>query len=261
MPRAIWSGSLSFGLVNIPVKLYSATISETLDLDLLRKSDLSPIRYLRVARADGKEVPYDQIVRGYQYQKSDYVVLTEDDLAKADVKKTKSITVLDFTDEGEIDPIYYEKPYFLESEKGSEKPYALLAAALTRSKKVGIAKFVLRTREKLCVIKPDKGLLILEQIRFEREIRSTEGLNIPTEVELSEKELELALTLINQLTEKFQPAEFKDTYTEELKDIIEEKAETGAIRPRGEAPAPTEVKDLMESLKKSLEEVKENSSK
>lgn len=259
MARPIWTGSISFGLVNIPVKLYSATISETLDFDMLRKSDLSPIKYLRVARADGKEVPYDEIVKGYEYRKGDYVVLTDEDFKKADVKKTKSISIVDFAKENEIDSIYYEKPYFLEPDKGAEKPYALLVEALKRSGKVAIARYVLRNREKLAVLKPIDNVLVLDQIRYEREIRSTEGLNIPKE-EVSDQELDLALTLIDHMCNCFKPQNFKDTYVEELKEAIEEKAKTGTIHAKGEEPQPTEVKNIMESLRRSLEEAK-NSSK
>jgi DNA end-binding protein Ku len=254
MPRPIWSGSLSFGLVNIPVRLFSATREETLDFDLLRKSDLSPIKYLRVSRVDGEEVPYDELVRGYEYRKGDYVVLTEEDFRKADVKKTKSIDILDFTEEKEIDPVYYEKPYYLEPQKGAEKPYVLLIDALKKAGKVGIAKFVLRTRERLAVVRPMENILVLEQMRYEREIKSTEGLNIPQDIRVDERELEMALTLINHMTEAYEPSGFKDTYNQELMDVIEEKAKGQTVRPKGEEPQPTEVKNLMETLKKSLEE-------
>lgn len=258
MPRPIWTGSISFGLVNIPIRLYSATARETLDFNLLRKSDLSPIRYLRVARADGKEVPFEEIVRGYEYRKGDYVVLTDDDFTKVDVKKTKSITIIDFAKEGEIDSIFFEKPYFLEPDKGAEKAYALLVEALKRSGKVGIAKFVLRSRERMAVLKPHENLLVLNQIRFEREIRSTEGLNIPKDESVSDSEIKLALTLIDSMCNCFDPVSVKDEYTEELKEVIEEKAKTGVIHPRGEEPKPTEVKNLMETLRKSLEAQNKN---
>lgn len=252
MPRPIWSGSISFGLVNIPVKLYSATVSETLDFNMLRKSDLSPIKYVRVARADGQEVPYDEIVKGYEYRKGDYVVLTEEDFQKADVKKTKSITIVDFAKESEIESFLYEKPYFLEPDKGAEKPYALLVEALKRSGKVAVARYVLRNRERLAVIKPNENVLILNQIRYEREIRSTADLNIPDE-KVNERELELALTLIDHMCNCFDPKDYHDTYIDELKGAIEEKAKSGEIHPHGEEPQPTEVKNIMDSLKRSLE--------
>lgn len=256
MPRAIWSGALSFGLVNIPVRLFSATESATLDFDLLRKADLSPINYVRVARADGKEVPYTDIVRGYQYLKGDYVVLTEADFKKADVRKTKTIDLLEFVEADEIDPIYYEKPYYLAPEKGAEKPYALLIEALLKSRKVGVAKFVMRTRERLGVVKPYHNLLVLDQIRFQNEIRQPEGINFPKAENLKNREIDLALSLIDQLTDHFNPFDYKDTYNEELLEVIEKKAKGETVHPRGEEPRPTEVKNLMESLKKSLEEAK-----
>jgi DNA end-binding protein Ku len=254
MPRPIWSGSLAFGLVNIPVKLYSATQSETLDFDLLRKEDLSPIRYLRVARADGKEVEYDDLVRGYQYRKGDYVILTTEDFKKADVRKSKSIDILDFVNEDEIDAIYFEKPYYLAPDKGAEKPYALMIDALTRSKKIGVAKFVMRTRERLGVVKPFQNALVLDQIRFQNEIKPIYDLNLPENVKVDNREIEMALALINQLSAHFEPDEYHDEYNEELKEIIDQKAKGETIRPRGEEPQPTEVKNLMDTLKKSLEQ-------
>src|SRR5215211_1486354 len=141
--RALWTGSLSFGLINIPMKLYSATQEHGLNFDMLHKKDLSPIRYARICKADGKEIPYKDIVKGYEYQKGDYVVLVEEDFKRANIKKTKSIEMIEFTKESEINPLYYEKPYYLEPDKGADKAYVLLREALLKSKKVGIAKFVL----------------------------------------------------------------------------------------------------------------------
>jgi DNA end-binding protein Ku len=156
--RAIWSGALSFGLVNIPVKLYSATAGMGLDLTMLHKKDISPIRYARICRADGKEIPYEDIVKGYEYQKGDYVILTDEDFKKASVEKTKAIEIESFVKESEIDPIYFEKPYYLEPEKGAQKAYALLRESLKKSKKIGLAKFVLRNREHLAAIRPKAKL-------------------------------------------------------------------------------------------------------
>jgi DNA end-binding protein Ku len=254
--RAIWSGSLSFGLVNIPVKLYSATGENKLELDMLHKKDLSPIRYARICRADGKEIAYEDIVKGYEYRPGDYVVLTDEDFKKANVEKTKAIEIQEFSKESEIDTIYFEKPYYLEPEKGAEKAYALLRESLKKSKKVGIAKFVLRNRERLAAIKPSGNVLVLEQMRFNQEIRDPKELNLPDSKKAGNKEIDIALALIEQLTEAFDPTVFKDTYTDELKKVIEAKAKGKPIKAKGKEPTPTEVSDLMAVLKKSLEKEK-----
>jgi len=254
MAHAIWSGSLSFGLVNIPVNLYSASKPQALNFNLLRKEDLSPIKYIRVARADGKEVPYEDIVRGYEYRKGDYVVLSEDEFKKADIKKTETIEIVDFVDESEIDPIYYEKPYYLEPTRGAAKPYALLAESLKRSNKVGIARFVMRTREHIGVVRPHGDTLIVEQLRYDSEIRPIAELVVPT-VEVSaktDKEIEMAIKLIDQMTEHFNPEDYKDTYNAELLEMIEEKAEIGTVKPRSAEPKVTDFANLMEELKNSL---------
>jgi DNA end-binding protein Ku len=254
--RAIWSGSLSFGLVNIPVKLYSATGENRLNLDMLHKKDLSPIRYARICRADGKEVPWEDIVKGYEYRTGDYVVLTDEDFKKANVEKTKAIEIEQFTKESEIDTIYFEKPYYLEPEKGAEKAYALLRESLKKSKKIGIAKFVLRNRERLAAIKPSGNVLVLEQMRFREEIRDPKELNLPDNKKASNKEIDMALALIQQLTEVFAPNKFKDTYIDELKQVIAAKAKGKPVKAKGRELKPTEVSDIMAMLKKSLEKEK-----
>jgi len=254
--RAIWSGAISFGLVNIPVKLYSGAGENNLDLDMLAKQDLSPIRYARIATSDGREVAYKDIVKGYEIEKGRYVVLTDSDFEKANAKKTKSIEIKSFVNEDEIDPVYFEKPYYLEPDKNAAKPYALLREALRESKKVGIASFVLRNRENLAVLKASGDVIILNQMRYHEEIRNPEGLNLPKESEISSKEVDMAIKLIDQLTEKFEPEQYKDTYIDELKKLIEAKAEGKTIEVKGEAPQPTRVKDLMEVLKASLESAK-----
>ncbi|MBX4187042.1 MAG: Ku protein [Candidatus Doudnabacteria bacterium] len=254
--RAIWSGALSFGLVNIPIKLYSATSGKTLSFDMLHKKDLSPIRYARVCRVDGKEIPYEDIVKGYEYQKGDYVVLTDEDFKKANVKKTKAIEIQDFVKENEIDPIYFEKPYYLEPEKGAAKAYVLLREALKKSKKIGIAKFVLRNREHLAVIKPFGNVLLLNQMRYQDEIRRPDDLNLPETKEAGKREIEIALALIDQLTSHFKPEEYHDTYTEELERVIKAKAKGKPIKAKGKEPQPTEVTDLMAMLRASLEKEK-----
>lgn len=249
----IWSGSLSFGLVNIPVKLFSATAGTKLDLDYLHKNDLSPIRYARVCRKDGKEIPYEDIVRGYEYQKGDYVVLTEEDFKNVDLKKTESLDVFAFVDQKEIDSIYLEKPYFLEPDKGASKAYAVLCAALAKSGKVGLCRFVLRDREHLGAIKAMDNLLVLDQLRFEDEIATTKGLHLPAREEIRKKEVDMALELIGKLADHFEPEKYHDTYRDQLDQVIKEKVEGRVPKAKGKAPEPTRVHDLMSTLKASLE--------
>lgn len=255
--RPIWTGALSFGLVTLPVQLYSATAGTELDLDYLHKTDLSPIRYAKVCRKDGKEIPYEEIVRGYEYSDGDYVVLTDEDFKKANVRKTQLIDVVSFTQESEIDPIYSEKPYYLEPIEGSDKAYVILREALKKSKKVGVAKFVLREREHLGIVKPVGDLLVLDQLRFASEIKTPKGLDIP-EREPSVKEIGMALELINELTEHFKPEKFHDTYQEELQEVIDEKTKGKTPQAKGRKPEITKSRDLMEALKASLEKAKTN---
>jgi DNA end-binding protein Ku len=259
--RAIWSGSLSFGLINIPVKLYSATAGTGIDLVMLHKKDTSPIRYARICRADGKEVPWEEIVKGYEYQKGDYVVLTEEDFKKARVEKTNAVEIESFIKESEIDPIYFEKPYFLEPEKGAEKAYALLRESLKISKKIGLAKFVLRNREHLAVIRPEGVALVLEQMRYDEEIKNPSELHLPDAKKAGNREVEIALALIHQLTEHFNPKKYKDTYTDELKKIATAKAKGKPIKSKaGREPKSTEVSDILTVLKKSLQKEKAKAS-
>jgi DNA end-binding protein Ku len=252
--RSIWSGSLTFGLVNIPIKLYVATEEKSLDLDMLHKKDLSPIRFARICKSEEKEVPYEQIIKGYEINKDDYVILTPEELKKANVKKTQSIEILQFIKEDEIDSMYFEKPYYLEPEKGAQKSYTLLLEALKKAKKVGIAKYVLRTRERMAIIKPHDNVLVAEQMRYHQEIRSTKELNLPEKEAVGEKEVNMALTFIEQLTEKFKPEQFRDTYKEELERLIEAKSKGETVSVKGKEPVPTKMEDLMSLLKESVEQ-------
>ena len=257
--RAIWSGAISFGLVNIPFRLYSAVGSNALNFDMLSKKDLSPIKYSRIAWSDGKEVPYKDIVKGYEIEKGRYIVLDKKDFESAAPEKTKTIDILDFVKEDEIDTIYFEKPYYLEPDKNATKPYALLREALKQSKKVGVAKFVLRNKENLAILKISGDTIILQQMRFHADIRDAEDLNLPAASSVTKKEVDTALKLIEQLTEKFDPAQFTDTYTEALKKVIEAKAKGQPIKAKGKEPAPTKVKDLMDTLIASIEASKNSS--
>lgn len=252
--KAMWSGSISFGLVNIPVKLFSGSQSNTLDLDMLRKSDLCPIKYLRVCKHDNKEVPYEEIVKGYEYTDGEYIVLTDQDFENASLEKTHLIDIVDFVEEHEIDTRYFEKPYYLEPDKSGPKAYALLREALKRSGKVGVAHYVLRNRGSIGIVKPLDDLLILNEIRFKDEIRDAAELKLPTTENLREQEITLALSLIDQLTVKFDPVKYKDQYLDDLKRIIEEKAQGRKPTPQAKPPQPAKVADMMALLKESLKQ-------
>ncbi len=254
--RAIWTGSLSFGLINIPVRLYSASKERPLSFKLLEKDTLCPISYARVCKATGKEVKYDDIVKGYEYEKGDFVILLDDDFKKANARMTKTIDIVEFTDETEIDPKYYAKPYFIEPEKRSQKAYVLLRDSLRRSKKVAIAKMVLRNREHIAVIKPDGDALMVNQLRFQDELRDASELALPGKETYSKKEIDMALSLINQLTEHFNAADFKDEYADQLKRIIDQKKKGKKPTALGQEPEFTKMTDLMSALKRSLEREK-----
>lgn len=252
--RAIWKGSVSFGLVNVPVRLYAGAEAHGLDLNMLHKTDKSPIRYAKICRRDGKEVPYEDTVKGYEYQDGDYIILTDEDFDKASPARSKTIEISQFVDEADIDVRYFEKPYYLEPDRGADKQYALLRDALAKSGKVALAKFVLRNREHLAALKPVGRALVLEQMRFPAEIREPGGLKMP-EVQAEEQEVELALALIGQLSSGFAPEDYHDTYTQQLREIIEQKAQgRPAPKTAGQAPAPTKVNDLVAALRASLDE-------
>lgn len=255
--RAIWSGSIAFGLINIPVKLFSATQEYQISFNQLRKSDHSRIKYKRVAAVDDQEVPYEEIVKGYEIEEDVYVIIDEDDIAKASPNKTQTIEILTFTNEDEIDSIFFEKPYYTAPEKNASRAYVLLREALKKAKKVAVCKFILRTKENLAILKPEGDALILNQIRFTSEVREREHLNLPGVDAMNEKELDLALSLVDQLTEPFKPEQYQDTFTEEIKHIIDQKAQgidiTAAL---AAIPEPTDDTDLLKILQASIEKSK-----
>jgi DNA end-binding protein Ku len=257
MPRAIWKGSISFGLVNIPIALYSATRREELKFRLLRKSDLSPVNYKRVAEKDGREVPWDQIVKGYEYEKGKYVVLKEEDFQRVDLEATQTVDIKDFVDQEEIDPMFFYKPYYLEPQKGGDKAYALLRDALKDTNKVGVAKVVIKTRQYLAGVKPEDGALVLELMHFADELADPEKLHVPKKLDVGKREMTMAKSLIDSMSSKWEPEKYKDDYREALMEVIEEKVEAGGKeieeKPR-KAPKPTKVVDLVAVLQKSLEE-------
>src|SRR5215207_1816934 len=196
--RAIWKGSISFGLVTIPVALHTATKFEELKFRLLRKSDLSPINYKRVAEVDGKEVPWDEIVKGYEYEKGKFVLITEADFKRVDIEAAETIDIMDFVELAEINPIFFHKPYYLEPQKGGAGAYALLRDVLAKSGKTGIAKVVIRTRQHLAAVKANDKLLVLELMHFSGEIVSPQGLKIP-ETKLGKREEQMATMLVDQM--------------------------------------------------------------
>ena len=257
MARAIWKGSISFGLVNIPIALYPATRREELKFRLLRKSDLSPVNYKRVAEKDGKEVPWDQIVKGYEYENGKYVVLKDEDFERVDLEATQTVDIQDFVDQEEIDPMFFYKPYYLEPQKGGDKAYALLRDALKNSKKVGIAKVVIKTRQYLAGVKPEDGALVLELMHFADELADSEKLHLPKKVEMGKREMTMAKSLIDSMASKWNPEKYHDDYREALMEVIEEKVEAGGKEieeKTRKAPKPTKVIDLVSVLQKSLEQ-------
>jgi DNA end-binding protein Ku len=256
--RAIWSGAINFGLVNIPVKVYSATQQNRLDLDMLDKTDLAPIRYARISTSTEKEIPFEEIVKGYKFE-GEYVVVDKEDFEKVAPEKSKTIDIVNFIDASEIESMYYEKPYFLEPDKNAARPYALLREALKKSKKVGIAIFVFRNKQHIGVIKPSGNALILNQIRYSDELRNTEELNLPGEQTVKGKEIEMALALIEQTTSDFNPGDYKDEYTEELLKLIEQKAKGKPLKiPKTKSVKATKPDQLMEMLKESLKKRKQS---
>lgn len=257
--KSLWTGTISFGLINIPVKLFSATEDSTLSMDLLDKKDHSHIKYKRVNENTGKEVEYADIVKGYMLGEK-YVVLDNADFEAAGAEKTKTIEILNFANEKEIDSLYYEKPFYLEPDKGAMKAYALLRDALKSSGKVGVTTFVLRNKESLAILKPYEDVIVLNRIRFTQELRATSELKLPPVVKVKTKETEMANKLIEQLTEKFDISAYKDQYTDKLMKIIKDKA-------KGKKQAIPKLKvvhkqsdDLMSMLKASLETKKRKSS-
>ena len=255
--RAIWKGSISFGLVNIPIALYPATRKEELKFRMLRKSDLSPINYKRVAEKDGREVPWDQIVKGYEYEKGKYVILKDEDFQRVDLEATQTVDIQDFVDLDEIDPMFFYKPYYLEPQKGGDKAYVLLRDSLKNSNKVGIAKVVIKTRQYLAGVKPEDDVLVLELMHFGDELADAGKLHVPKKMEAGKREMDMAKALIGSMTAKWDPEKYHDDYREAVMKVIEEKVEHGGEeieeKPK-KAPKPTKVIDLVSVLQKSLEQ-------
>ncbi|AWG26463.1 Ku protein [Flavobacterium kingsejongi] len=258
--KAIWKGGISFGLVNIPVRLYSGATTHRIDFDMIRKKDQCAIQYVRVCKKDGKEVSWDDIAKGYRKENGDYIILDKADFAKAAPEKTQTIDIFEFVKEEEIPSKYLEKPYIVEPAKEAQKTYTLLREALKKTEKVGLAKFVIRTTEHLGILKVEDDVILLIQMRFDEDLRDPHEAKIPGKSTVSKKELDMAISIVDQLTEKFEPEKYKDTYKKELLDMIQkkskvktEKKEAKPVKSKKENAASD---DLLEQLKASIEALK-----
>ncbi len=249
--RPIWTGTIGFGLVNIPVKLFSAIQNSELDLDMLDKKDLSNIKFLRVNEKTGKEVPWANIVKGFMVN-SKYVVLDDNDFATASAVKTKVIEISDFVMQDEINSIYYETPYYIAPEKTGVRAYALLKEALLKTGKVGIATFVMRSKEHLAILKATDDVLILNRMRFFEEIKDSKELEMGVPAVVKPAELKMAISLINQLSGNFDISAYKDSYTEALMKLIKMKAKGNKPKVIEMKVVHSKAKDLMAQLKESL---------
>lgn len=260
--KALWKGSISFGLVNIPIKLYSGTQAHNLSLHMIRQKDKCAIEYVRVCKKDGKEVAWEDIAKGYKRENGDYVVIDKADIAKVQPEKSDTLDIFEFIKEEEIPSKYLEKPYICEPTKEAKKVYALLREALKKSGKVGLCKFVMRTAQHMGILKVEDDAILLIQIRFQDELRDPEeaGL-IPKDIKIQKKELDLAINIIDSLTDKFDPKKYKDTYKEDLIKMIKKKA---AAKPGAKVPEPKTRRkktpaakdDLLEQLRASLATIK-----
>jgi len=249
--RSIWTGAIGFGLVTIPVKLYSAAQESSLNLDMLDKKDQSHIRFKRVNENTGKEVEWENIVKAYDYE-GKYIVLTDKDFESASPEKSKYIDIFQFVKVEEIDSIYFEKPYYLEPDKTGTKPYALLREALKKAGMAGVGSFVLRNKEHLAVLKVYEDVIVLNMIRYQEEIRDYKDLKLPEASQAKPTEMKMALELIKQMTEPFDISKYKDTYTEQLMKLIEARAKGTKPKTAKLRVVHKQTEDLMEQLKASI---------
>src|SRR5947199_528634 len=262
MPRSIWGGAISFGLVNVPVKLVSAVSPKDVRFHQLDAKSNSRVRQKRVSAETGDEVAYEDIVKGYEMAPDQYVIITPEELEALDPKATRSIDIEDFVDLDQIDPVHYERPYYLVPEKGASKAYALLLQAMKESNKVAVARLVLRTKQYLAAIRPMGDVLCLQPLRFADEVVPPEALDgLPgPDSEVSERELKMARQLIESLSTDFEPEKYRDEYRDRVLALIEQKAEGAEIVAQAPAEEPTKVVDLMAALEASLAAAKEKRS-
>ena len=249
--RPIWSGSISFGLVSVPVQMYSATESKELRFHFLHKDDLQPIGYDKVRKDTGEHVDPDDVVRGFEIEKGRYVPIEEEDLDRLDIELTHSIDICDFVDLDEIDPIYFRKAYYLLPQDGAEKPYRLLVRALEETGKVGIAKVVIRNKQHLAALRAYDGILVLETMYYADEVRKPE--KVDGKARVQKAEVDMAKSLVENLSDSFKPEKYDDTYRKELLDLIRAKAK-GAKLPEPQEEDEGEVIDLMAALRESVKE-------
>lgn len=254
--RALWKGAITFGLVTIPVSLYPATRREELKFRLLRSSDLSPVNYKRVAEVDGKEVPWDQIVKGYEYEKGKFIVLKDEDFARVDVEATQTVDIINFVAQEDVDPLLFYKPYYLEVGKGGDKAYVLLRDALVETGKIAIAKVVIRARQHLAAVKPQEAGLMLELMHFPDELIEASEFSEPAGKSIGKAEMQMAKQLIDSMTSKWKPEEYTDEYSKALEKLIEEKIEHGDESEPAPAKKkkPTNVVDLVAVLQQSIKQ-------
>ena len=267
MARAIWKGSINFGLVNIPVALHSGEEREELSFKLLDRRNLAPVRYKRVNERTGREVSWDEIVKGHEYKKGEFVVLTEEDFRRADVEATQTVEITGFVDASEIDAVYYDKPYYLEPLKKARKSYALLREVLERTGKVGIGKIVIRSRQYLAAVMVWGSVLVVNLLRYANELRDPAELDLPPRslktLDIAEKEIKLAERLVETMMEPWEPEKYQDTYREKLLALIKKKAKSGATEAIEELPKEipqkrtAQVIDIMDLLKRSVEKAKD----
>jgi len=262
MPRALWKGAISFGLVHVPVSLYPASRSEGLSFDMIDKRDFAPVGYKRYNKNTGEEIDRENIVKGYEYEKGEYVVITDEDFKQANVKATQTVEIVGFVDAAAVAPYYYDTPYYLEPGKRGEKGYTLLREVLKRTGRVGIANVVIRSRQHLAALIPVDNVLVMDTLRWSNEVRSIADLNLPAsgKGDLKDAELAMAQRLVDDMTEKWDPEQYKDTYTDDLMARIEKRVKAGEIhvvsRETDEAAEPkggAEVIDLVSLLRRSLD--------
>ncbi len=257
MAHAIWSGSINFGLVTIPVKLFTAVKTDELSFNLLHAKDEGRIKYERICSIDGKPVPWDEIVKGYEYEKGQYVILTDEDFTKVNPEATQSVDILEFVELDKISPMYFDKPYYLEPTKQGRHAYALLRETLEHSNRVAIARVVIRTKEYIAAVKPIDGALVLELMHWASEIVASDTLEIPAREKLPEKELKMARMLVDTMSvEEFEPQKFTNNYHDQLLAMIEARAAGKELPKVKKAPARSKVVNLMDVLAQSLEESK-----
>ena len=257
MPRAIWKGAINFGLVTIPVGLYTATDNKTPKFKQLRKTDHSPIRYKRVAESDGKEVAWDDIVKGYEFEKDRYVVFTDEELSSAHPEGNKLVDVIQFVDESEIDPMMYNKTYYLAPEKTGIKAYRILERALTEKGRVGIAKVSIREKQQLATIRAKEGVIVMETMYWPDELRAAEFEELEADnIEIRPEEVDMAASLIDNLTKPFQAENYVDPTREAIEELAAKKV-AGEEIVAAQSPEPTKVVDLLDALKASVEATKE----